>query len=262
MDTLLLTLIAHTLADFLFQTHNVVLAKDRLQFSGFLTHGSLVFIFLAGLLSGYHWLGVLLYSLIITAAHLIIDFLKALLIRNRSCRVELTGFIADQILHFLVIILVWQIFDLQPDARITGLFNALISPKLMTVFKPAFTETGWSVTKVLGCILAYLTVCWGGAIFIQKFLRIFPCQNINGSDDSRLKETGRYIGILERALILTLVLNNSLTAVGFIFTAKSIARYNEMDDRDFAEYYLVGTLLSTAVAFGSGLVFRYLGKLI
>ncbi|HYH03208.1 MAG TPA: DUF3307 domain-containing protein [Bacillota bacterium] len=261
MVTLLLTLIAHTLADFLFQTHNVVTAKDRLQFSGFLTHGSLVFIILAGLLSGYHWLGVLLYSLIITAAHLTIDVLKALLIRNRSCRVELTGFIADQILHFLVILLVWQVFDLQPDSRITGIFSALITPKLVAVFGQSVSQTGWSMTKVLGCVLAYLTVCWGGAVFIQKFLRIFPYHNDDGYNSS-LKETGRYIGILERALILTLVMNNSLTAVVFIFTAKSIARYNELNNRDFAEYYLVGTLLSTALAFGCGLIFGYLGKLI
>lgn len=32
--------------------------------------------------------------------------------------------------------------------------------------------------------------------------------------------------------------------------AKSIARFKELEDRAFAEYYLVGTLMSVAVATG------------
>ena len=36
------------------------------------------------------------------------------------------------------------------------------------------------------------------------------------------------------------------SSVGLVLTAKSIARYNKIaEDQKFAEYYLLGTLLST-----------------
>lgn len=39
---------------------------------------------------------------------------------------------------------------------------------------------------------------------------------------------------------------NQYTAIGFVLTAKSIARYDKITkDEKFAEYYLLGTLIST-----------------
>lgn len=49
-------------------------------------------------------------------------------------------------------------------------------------------------------------------------------------------------------IIATLVLNNQLGAIGFVLTAKTIARFKQLEDREFAERYLVGTLLSVAIA--------------
>jgi hypothetical protein len=67
---------------------------------------------------------------------------------------------------------------------------------------------------------------------------------------------GATIGILERILILVFVLTGSEAAVGFVVAAKTLARFRLLDDRDFAEYYLLGTLASVAVAIVSGLVAR------
>ena len=39
-----------------------------------------------------------------------------------------------------------------------------------------------------------------------------------------------------------------LGAIGFVLAAKSLARFKQLDDRDFAEKYLVGTLLSVLIA--------------
>ena len=66
-------------------------------------------------------------------------------------------------------------------------------------------------------------------------------------------QLGATIGVLERLLIVTFVLTGSSAAVGFVVAAKTLARFKQLDDRDFAEYYLVGTLASVAVAVGSGL---------
>ncbi|MBP3701451.1 MAG: hypothetical protein J6I64_06150 [Lachnospiraceae bacterium] len=65
-----------------------------------------------------------------------------------------------------------------------------------------------------------------------------------------LPDTGSVIGKLERLIIALLVLANQWGAIGFVLTAKSIARYKQIgeDKNDFAEKYLIGTLASAAVA--------------
>jgi hypothetical protein len=65
---------------------------------------------------------------------------------------------------------------------------------------------------------------------------------------------GATIGVLERLLIVTFVLTNATAAIGFVVGAKTLARFKQLDDRDFAEYYLLGTLASVGVALGSALL--------
>ena len=67
---------------------------------------------------------------------------------------------------------------------------------------------------------------------------------------------GATIGVLERLLIVTFVLVGAEAAIGFVIAAKTIARFRLLDDRDFAEYYLLGTLASVSVAIVTGLVAR------
>ena len=75
--------------------------------------------------------------------------------------------------------------------------------------------------------------------------------------DSKAKK-GVVIGVLERALILVLVMIQSTGAIGFVLAAKSVARFKDMDDRDFSEGYLVGTLASTLIAVASGVAVIWL----
>lgn len=57
---------------------------------------------------------------------------------------------------------------------------------------------------------------------------------------------GALIGVLERSIILLLLAVGQYAAIGFVLTAKSIARYKKIgEDPTFSEYYLLGTLLST-----------------
>ena len=67
---------------------------------------------------------------------------------------------------------------------------------------------------------------------------------------------GSTIGILERILILVFVLTGTDVAIGFVVAAKTLARFRLLDDRDFAEYYLLGTLASVSVAIITALVGR------
>jgi hypothetical protein len=67
---------------------------------------------------------------------------------------------------------------------------------------------------------------------------------------------GATIGVLERILIVVFVLTGSEAAIGFVVAAKTLARFRLLDDRDFAEYYLLGTLASVAVAIVTALIAR------
>lgn len=66
--------------------------------------------------------------------------------------------------------------------------------------------------------------------------------------DRREYNTGRVIGILERIIIYVAVLTGEIAAIGLVLAVKGLARFKEMDHRPFAEYVLVGTLLSTLLA--------------
>lgn len=51
------------------------------------------------------------------------------------------------------------------------------------------------------------------------------------------------------------------SAIGLVLTAKSIARYDRIaKDKDFAEYYLLGTLMSTLIVIVCFDVILFLGR--
>jgi len=66
--------------------------------------------------------------------------------------------------------------------------------------------------------------------------------------------TGRVIGMLERIFIYSFAISGQFAAIGFILTAKGVVRYHEFEDRAFAEYVLIGTLLSALLAMGVALI--------
>jgi hypothetical protein len=60
--------------------------------------------------------------------------------------------------------------------------------------------------------------------------------------------TGRVVGMLERVIIYIAVLSNQITAIGLVLAAKGFTRFKELENRRFAEYVLIGTLLSAFLA--------------
>jgi hypothetical protein len=67
---------------------------------------------------------------------------------------------------------------------------------------------------------------------------------------------GRIIGLLERLLVFSLVLQGEYGAFGLIIATKGLARFKNLDDREFAEYFLVGTMLSIILAGGIAVIIR------
>jgi hypothetical protein len=75
-----------------------------------------------------------------------------------------------------------------------------------------------------------------------------------GPTDAGPARIGEAIGVLERLLVVVFVLTGSLAAIGFVVAAKTLARFKQLDDRAFAEYYLLGTLASVSVALVSAIL--------
>jgi hypothetical protein len=65
---------------------------------------------------------------------------------------------------------------------------------------------------------------------------------------------GRAIGLLERVLLYGFILQGQYGAIGFVMAAKAFTRFKALDDRSFAEYVLIGTLLSGGLALLFGML--------
>ena len=75
------------------------------------------------------------------------------------------------------------------------------------------------------------------------------------SDDTPAR--GRMIGLLERGIVFIFTLTGNLSAIGLVLAAKAFARFRQLDDREFAEYMLIGTLLSISGAMAVGLIMKF-----
>lgn len=137
-------------------------------------------------------------------------------------------------------------------AAVAGYFLArLVEPRAVGLW--------WGRTALLASM--YLYVCARGVVLVRAVLDI-PDLRMRRDDDRTAGAVqiarGRVIGILERALALTLVLLGQYGALGLVVAAKSLARMKALDDREFAEYFLIGTLASLLLAVAGGVALRLL----
>jgi hypothetical protein len=117
-------------------------------------------------------------------------------------------------------------------------------------------DAGW--VKINAIIVGSLLVTTEINFFIRYVFSAFnliphiavsePSQPRAAVVDSKEYNAGRFIGILERILIFFFVLVNQYTAIAFIIAAKGFTRFKDLDQREFAEYVLIGTLLSASAA--------------
>jgi hypothetical protein len=104
---------------------------------------------------------------------------------------------------------------------------------------------------------ATLFLLRGGSIVVRAVLHkshsLPETDTASAKDESAELERGRIIGYLERLLIAAIIVAGQYTALGFLIAAKGLIRSKELEKHSFAEYFLVGTLTSVAVAFLVGL---------
>src|SRR2546425_1977113 len=127
--------------------------------------------------------------------------------------------------------------------------------------KPSLDGLWWGRVALLAT--GYLYVAGRGIVLVRSVLEL-PTLQMRRDEDRTAGAIdvarGRTVGSLERALALTLVLLGEYSAVGWIIAAKSLARFKQLEDREFAEYFLVGTLASFLLAVLVGVGIRILLK--
>ncbi|MCX6309090.1 MAG: DUF3307 domain-containing protein [Bacteroidia bacterium] len=239
VEILLRLLIAHALSDFIFQSTKWVKHKnDHKIHSGYLyLHIAITFVLTYLALGSWQPIWI---PLVIGVSHFAIDLLK-LYIKESPWR-----FITDQLLHIFVIVLCWGLYT----SQLTSLSNEFVFY--------------WDSPKVLIYIASYLLVSIPASILVVELTKKWDLEVNSNSTDS-LKNAGKWIGIIERILILTFTLLGSFEPIGFMMAAKSVFRFGDLtnsNDKKRTEYVLVGTLLSFAVSIIVGLLTKQIIKIL
>lgn len=183
----------------------------------------------------------IVYVIIFGVSHFIIDLLKKLI--KRKTKEKHTGaiYIIDQILHLATIFILSVLYQYNSG-------SAAIAPWL-NAFMANFAFTA---TEMIKAALLLLIICKPANITFKKiFSAIKPSQDVKTMEKNI--QVGAKIGSMERLLILVFLFVNEYGAIGLVLTGKSISRYKLIsEEKDFAEYYLLGTffsILATIVPF-------------
>jgi len=107
---------------------------------------------------------------------------------------------------------------------------------------------------------AYFFVLIPASSFIKARLTPFiaPLKKNDNASNSSLENAGAVIGRLERIIMLTFIILDEYTAVGFVLALKAAYRFKDTDDHARAEYMLMGTFLSLAITIAVGLIAKLL----
>ncbi len=238
MIAILLKLVAaHLIGDFLFQTDELCKMKysDNLckKLSGLGFHSAiqalLSYLFIA------EWT-LWVIPTIIFISHFLIDFIKV-----EYRRRNLLTLMADQLAHYFVIALLWWYICIKGCDGIT-------EGNLPLSF--------WAI------LTSYIAVLAPTSILIKSFIEfegwiLYEPSNTNEPTRQAeeplqgLPNAGKWIGYLERILILTFIYTGNVEGIGFLLAAKSIFRFGELNktrDIKVTEYVLIGTLVSFTIA--------------
>jgi len=236
--------LAHLLTDFVFQTDRLLEQKRHGKPTAYVVHGVIYYlsaVIIAGFVLRGSLLSVRAHLVIaaLTLVHLLVDLAKILAGKYPGCD-ESWSYVGDQLLHFLTVgFAAWMLSPVLP-------FSELSAP---------FQEVRAIPNKFLAVPVIYVGVVFGGGYLIRFLIRSLAESLKSHSPDrssEQLQNAGLYIGWLERFLVVTALLLQSPAMVGLILTAKSIARYPKFKSEGFAEYFLIGTLLSISMALLGG----------
>lgn len=232
IETFTALLLAHLLADFVFQTRWIAANKRR---PGVLAlHGAIVLALAQAALGRVDAPALILLAL----AHVAIDAAK-----RRLAPTGPGGFVADQGAHLatLAALALWA-----PDLFAGGIWGR--DPDLAARL-PAV------MAYAAGAILAIRA----GGFAVGELMRDYQHADL----PQGLPNGGRMIGYLERAVIFLLILAGEPGGIGFLIAAKSVLRFDTASKGQHAsEYVIIGTLASFGWAIAAGHATLWLAALL
>lgn len=239
----------HVLGDFYFQTENMAQRKKK-EFKWVLLH-SIIYAVISLVLFSIIAPGLPgVYALLFAATHGIVDILKYIVCNSKITKNKAhicskkRIFITDQIIHIMII-----------DFIAYSTRNYAIESVFNNQIRNYFDIIGVSEVVVLSWLIKILLIHKPANIFISNILEKYkPVEQ--QCDGAKGNNAGRFIGTLERIIMTIFITINQYSVVGLVLTAKSITRYNKISEEpEFAEYYLLGTLLSTICAICVSILF-------
>jgi hypothetical protein len=249
-NILTLYLIGHLLGDFYLQSDSLAKSKTKSNIALLKHSGIYLLSMIIVIMPVWNWY-LLKISLILSLMHAVIDFLKKNYIKNKEENISV--FLLDQSIHILTIFLVLLVIFFQ--------FNVM---NYTCIIQSSFEILQIDISIFFKWILALLIIYKPSSITIKKILHSYKRPQIQEIPqaiekiDEGIENAGSLIGVLERVIILLLLFAKQYIVIGFILTAKSIARYDKIvKDPIFSENYLLGTLLSLLIAITSYLIIFY-----
>ena len=228
-----LLLFVHILGDFYFQSQTTARKKvKKLKWVSYhcIIYGVNSFVLVKLLVPNFS------YSLlsVFIIGHAVIDITKYYIVKKylKNNFYDKYVFIIDQIIHLLILVFI-SYYALKSGEVYK--YNAFINDVLVTMEIP--------IESLLSLVLKLLLIHKPINIFIALIMNDYKPEDKKKDDTIK---AGRMIGTVERIIMLFFLSIKQYSSVGLVLTAKSIARYNKIaEDQKFAEYYLLGTLLST-----------------
>lgn len=283
--TILLLLLAHLVADFWLQTDQMVQNKIKHLKKHLFHHLVTTGIALAIIWSYHYEFQHIIYYFILPFAfiiitHLGIDLLKIKLVdsipKSPTDNIKRLGyFLSDQALHIIMILIVCIFSFHMTAAEITAelfhlygtdglsLFNTILFMTIIYIL--ATSVSGHIVKFIIGSLPSEFAI-FEGELTLKNQIAAGKEQIQAGADNrfteeyhyftysTPLRSHGKLIGYLERLLVIILTAVGAYPSIAFIIAAKSIARFKQLDDRNWAEYFLLGTLSSIFLGLMLGLV--------
>ncbi|MBO9659448.1 MAG: DUF3307 domain-containing protein [Chitinophagaceae bacterium] len=225
--------LSHLLADFVLQPKRWVEDRQKRHFASpaLYLHGSIAAILSWIFMGWQYWY----FSMVILITHILIDGWKS----YRPAKV--IWFLADQALHLAIILgcYFFAFYQWQDLVTLAGEIGR--------------DRSFWII------ITAFLFLSFPSGIAIDQMTRKWREEL---PDAIGLANAGKWIGILERTLILIFLLQNQYAAIGLLITSKGLLRFSEKEKQEQkTEYVLIGSLISVCFSIVTGILVNYLIRL-
>lgn len=236
LNLVLKLILAHIIGDFILQPTKWIDGRNTKTFKSKHLYYHVGVHFLATLLLLIDqlktaWPGII----IIILCHFLIDIIKIYLEKTNTIK-NIYLFVIDQLLHLLVISFVVNLyfpFEIK--------YALLLSNKSLIILIAVLITT---------YIVPFLL-----KLFFERWSNSLISENAKTNEENlkteSLKDAGKFIGILERILIIIFINFNFLEGIGYLLAAKSIFRFGDLThskEKKLTEYILIGTFMSFAIA--------------